>query len=130
METMLTFAVPAGSSHEYTLPIPEEVDEISYLLRSASYAINLRMSMMVKGVGTKTVLKLGAYNCHEECIVGKYNIKEHFFGAETSETGTEGVQTVEGERKLTIFVDNLNAWMYGLKIFFEIRDASTGKMIR
>lgn len=111
-----SFDCPAGTSYEYNLPIPANVDEITYLLRSASYAITLRMSLLIKGIGTKTILRLNEYQCHETCIVGDLKINNNDDGG--------------GERVLTIFVDNLQAWMYGLKIFTEIRDSKTGKLLK
>ena len=136
------FECPAGTSHEYTLPIPENVNEITYLLRSGVYAIPLRMSILIKGIGTKTILKFDKYNCHQKCISGTFHIKNSFFGNETNQqdplkkegenTNQDSVKTVSagGERVLTIFVDNLEAWMYGLKVFSEIRDRKTGKLLR
>ena len=124
-----SFDCPAGTSYEYNLPIPANVDEITYLLRSASYAITLRMSLLIKGIGTKTILRLNEYQCHETCVVGRYNIfKENLVEGGNSEINNN--DDCGCERVLTIFVDNLQAWMYGLKIFTEIRDSKTGKLLK
>ena len=127
-----SFDCPAGTSYEYNLPIPANVDEITYLLRSASYAITLRMSLLIKGIGTKTILRLNEYQCHETCIVGTYNIKENLVegGNSDKDLKIDNNDGGGGERVLTIFVDNLQAWMYGLKIFTEIRDSKTGKLLK
>ena len=136
------FECPAGTSHEYTLPIPENVDEISYILRSGAYAVPLQMSILIKGVGTKSILKFDTYNCHEKCISGTFHIKNSFFGNEAkqhdplikkednSNEDCKKAAGAGGERVLTIYVDNLGAWMYGLKIFSEIRDRKSGKLLR
>ena len=90
--------------------------------------------MLIKGVGTRSILKLGEYKCHEQCVIGQYNIKNNFFDDEikvSQENGENASNVTDGgERILTIFVDNLDAWMYSLKIFFEIRDSKTGKLLR
>ena len=49
------FDCAAGTSQEYTLPIPESVDELSYTV--AAYPILMKMSIKVDGIDTKTILK-------------------------------------------------------------------------
>jgi hypothetical protein len=113
------------------LPIPESVDELSYVVRSAAYPILLKMSIKVDGIDTKTILKSQKYNCHEKCIVGTYNIRSSFFPeGETKDDNTGDSATVGRSCTLLVFVDNLDAWMYALQLFFEFRDKKTGKLIR
>ena len=51
------FDCAAGTSQEYTLPIPESVDELSYVVRSAAYPVSLKMAIKMDGIGTKIILK-------------------------------------------------------------------------
>ena len=48
---------------------------------------------------------------------------------ETKDDNT-GAATVGGSCTLLVFVDNLDAWVYALQLFFEFRDKKTGKILR
>ena len=107
------------------------MEELSYTVRSAAYPVPLKMSIKMAGIGTKIILEKKRYNCHEKCIVGTYNIKSTFYPeGETKNGGTEDTTAVGRSCTLVVFVDNLEAWMYGLQLFFEFRDNKTGKLLR
>ena len=125
-ETM--FKIDAGSSKGHSITIPQDVANITIVLRSANYdGIVLGISMSVKGLGTKHIVKPGKYNCKTKPIVGTFDVNKAFFEGEVE--GNVGASEVGGERVLALNVNNAEAWMYSVTLFFEIRCAKTGTLL-